>query len=63
MNLENWIDKNLEPPEDDIVAYDWKGSEIYAGTEVLVVEDEYIVNEDWELADYMRSMYQSRRLE
>lgn len=57
------FDRFLEPEEDFVVAYDWKGNEIFEGEEVFVIDGEYIRNDFAEIESYFNENFEKILLE
>ena len=62
-NLENLIDDYMFPAEDEVVAYDWKGNELYDGDSVYIVDSEYVRDEYEEIKEYFDSTFEKTYLE
>lgn len=57
------IDRFLEPDEDFVIAYDWKGNEIFEGEEVFVIDGEYVRNDLAEIESYFSENFEKISLE
>lgn len=62
-NLENLINDYMLPAEDEVIAYDWKGNELYDGDSVYIVDSEYIRDEYEEIKEYFDSTFEKTYLE
>lgn len=62
-NLENLINDYMSPVEDEVVAYDWKGNELFEGDSVYIVDSEYIRDEYEEIKEYFDSTFEKTYLE
>lgn len=62
-NLENLINDYMFPTEDDVVAYDWKGNELFEGDSVYIVDSEYVRDEYEEIKEYFDSTFEKVYLE
>ena len=62
-NLENLISDYMFPVEDEVVAYDWKGSELFEGDSVYIVDSEYVRDEYEEIKEYFDSTFEKTYLE
>ena len=62
-NLENLIDDYMFPVEDETVAYDWKGNELFEGDSVYIVDSEYVRDEYEEIKEYFDSTFEKTYLE
>lgn len=62
-NLENLINDYMSPVEDEVVAYDWKGNELFEGDSVYIVDSEYVRDEYEEIKEYFDSTFEKTYLE
>lgn len=62
-NLENLINDYIFPAEDEVVAYDWKGNELFEGDSVYIVDSEYVRDEYEEIKEYFDSTFEKTYLE
>ena len=62
-NLENLINDYMLPVEDEVVAYDWKGNELFEGDSVYIVDSEYVRDEYEEIKEYFDSTFEKTYLE
>lgn len=62
-NLENLINDYMFPAEDEVVAYDWKGNELFEGDSVYIVDSEYVRDEYEEIKEYFDSTFEKTYLE
>ena len=54
-DLENWSDAHLDPPEDKIIGYDWKGHELYGYEFGFMIDGEFVCEDD--IVEYIESVY------
>lgn len=45
-DLGSWSDAHLDPPEEKIVGYDWKGQELYGHEFGFMIDGEFVCEED-----------------
>ena len=45
----------LEPPEDKVWGYDWRGKEIYCGDAYYEIEGDYVCEDD--IDEYLKEAY------
>lgn len=62
-NIENLINDYMFPAEDEVVAYDWKGNELFEGDSVYIVDSEYVRDEYEEIKEYFDSTFEKTYLE
>lgn len=62
-NLENLSNDYMFPGGDDVIAYDWKGNELFEGDSVYIVDSEYIRDEYEEIKEYFDSTFEKTYLE
>ena len=62
-NLENLSNDYMFPAEDDVVAYDWNGNELFEGDSVYIVDSEYVRDEYEEIKEYFDSTFEKVYLE
>lgn len=62
-NIENLSNNYMFPAEDDVIAYDWKGNELFEGDSVYIVDSEYIRDEYEEIKEYFDSTFEKTYLE
>lgn len=54
-DLGSWSDAHLDPPEDEIIGYDWKGNELYGYEFGFIIDGEFVCEE--EVLEYIESQY------
>lgn len=54
MGLGSWSDNHLEPPNEKIVGYDWKGEELYGYEDGYMINGEFVISDD--IIEYTESM-------
>lgn len=54
MGFNRMIDRNLEPPEESIVGYDWKGEELYGNEHGYMIDGDFVVDD--EIIEYIESL-------
>lgn len=55
MNSWEVPDRDINPPEPDVLGYDWKGQEIYFYQEGFLIDGEFVPVEDAQ--DYLKDRY------
>lgn len=53
VGFERMIDRNLEPPEENIAGYDWKGDELYGNEYGYMIDGKFVIDD--EVIEYMES--------
>lgn len=54
-DLGSWSDNHLEPEEDPILGYDWKGNELYGHEYGYDTEEGFVPEED--VIEYVENAY------
>ena len=53
----NWSDSYLEPPEEEVVGFDWRGNELYGYEFGFVIDGEFVCED--EVLEYIECEFNS----
>lgn len=55
MGFERMVDRNLEPPEEKVIGYDWEEQELYGGEYGYMIDGEFVMEDD--IGKYIEANY------
>ncbi len=54
-DLGSWSDHHLEPPEEKVIGFDWKGNELYGHEFGFMIDGEFVCED--EVLEYIEGQF------